>query len=764
MNGSVPISAEAIIPVSQSDVAGIPDIALAIPDFEGSAQLRIYSNTTQTEIGCFQAVMRNGATLSHPAAVGSTIGVFTFIALLASFATAIYGVSVPHMRTHYAHSLSVLVVFEVMQSIFFTSILSVNWPSVLPAFWSNFAWSAGLIYTPHITNSINGWMGDNLGNSTQVGGAGSTALNNNGGLQIYGRSPDKFYKHNSYGAHMRGLDMINRMQKRASTTENTGFGTTGLGYNWAGGPVEPGLPIPGNWTGFAGALSDVKLPVTDAFTDGLIWLLILLAILIGAFIAFKYSLEAMSKLKWIREDRLAFFRSHWLGFLGLVVLRTLFIAFFAMMTLTLFQLSYGGTTGVIALAAIIFIIFFAGLLGIAGYACYKRLQFGRYQLSSDRIHFQGQNKAKIIPWFTTVRESQVAEKEDLEKTTGLPFVNVCFKDDNAERQGVHEDQEYIKRWGWLSARYRKTRWWFFAVWLVYQFVRACFYGGAQANPKTQVIGALVVEIIALVGIIWMNPFEGQRNTALAVYMLSITKVASVGLSISFLPEINLARIPATVIGFIIVVIQGFLMIGVLILIVLSAISSYMSLTRNREEFRPRKWEGLRIKYFQHLERKASDRPPTPPPVPEEPRDPYFSVNSVRRAPKIEDEDDDFVGEIPSAVESQQSSGKHSRANSMRSSFSGYGNLPYGARPHRASWSSRDFTGVYLQDLNEDEQSDAPAQTPTPRRIRSATHSARNSIGSPPMRPRPASTHIPPATAARLSLASKRYSTPSPTPE
>ena len=65
MNSSDPIYAEAIIPVSVQDVGGIPSIALQIPDFEGYATLRFFSNATRTQIGCFQAVMRNGVTFSQ---------------------------------------------------------------------------------------------------------------------------------------------------------------------------------------------------------------------------------------------------------------------------------------------------------------------------------------------------------------------------------------------------------------------------------------------------------------------------------------------------------------------------------------------------------------------------------------------------------------------------------------------------------------------------------------------------------------------------
>jgi hypothetical protein len=328
MNSSIPITGGASIPVAPSDVSNIPPIALVIPDFEGSAYLRIFSNSSQTQIACFSAVMRNGASFSHPAAVGSVLGVFTVIALIASFGTAIYGISVPHIRTHYAHSLSVLVVMEVFQSIFFSGALSLNWPSVCAAFWSNFAWSAGMIYTPSIMNSLNSFTGVS-GNGSQVGGAGSTVINNNGGLQqqIYGRSLEE-----RTSLSMKSERIASEIYKRAvNKTANS------QEYAWAGVPVQPGLPLPGNWSGFAGELSMVDVPASDAFLTGLVWFLILIAILIGATAAFKWTLEGLSSMKWIKHDRLALFRSHWLGFLGLIVLRSCFIAFFMMMTLTLYH-------------------------------------------------------------------------------------------------------------------------------------------------------------------------------------------------------------------------------------------------------------------------------------------------------------------------------------------------------------------------------------------------------------------------------------------
>ncbi|KAH7418102.1 hypothetical protein BKA64DRAFT_188354 [Cadophora sp. MPI-SDFR-AT-0126] len=743
LNASVPITGGAVIPVSSSDVSAIPPIALGIPDFEGTLMLRFFSNSSKTEIACFSAVMRNGASFAHPAAVGSTLGVFTLIALMASFFTAIYGVSIPHMRTHYAHSLSVLVIFEVFQSIFFSGALSLNWPSVLPAFWSNFAWSAGMISTPSLISSINSFTGVS-GNSSQVGGAGSTVLNNNGGLQqqIYGRSIFQ----RSLEIAQKGEQLASHLYKRAAgnSTQSAKL------YEWAGLPVSPGLPTPGDWTGFAGSLSHVDVPAADAFMVGFLWLLILIAILIGATIAFKWLLEGLSAINMMKKDRFVIFREHWIGFIGLIVLRTLFIAFFMMTTLALYQFSYGGKAGPIAIAVIVFLIFFVGGFGVCYYACFYRVRFGKYESSPDRIHFRRKKVLKFIPWYSTARESSLDE-EDKTKTAGsVSFFQIKFVDNDQEQQSVHQNTNFTKRFGWLSARYRRTRWWFFSFWVIYQFIRACFVGGARNNPTAQVIGLFIWEIIAFIAVICIKPFEGRRNTVLAVWMLGFSKVATAGLSIGFLPKLNLARIPTTIIGIIIIVIQGFLVIGVLILIVLGAISSYMSVMRNREEFRPHGMADIRLKYFGHLEDKEKDVPPPPPPAPEEPKEPYFTVKDVRRAPKIEDEDVDFVPDMtdfnPAASQHSLAGPRGSRANSMagsmRSHYSAYGNVPYGARVHRASWSSRDF-----QNWQEDNGRASPLNTPS--RHASGHNTVNNSIsGMPLVRPQPSHTSLRPSTPTR----------------
>lgn len=732
LNASVPIEANGIIPIAQSDVASIPPIALSIPDFEGQAILRIFANSTQQEIGCYSAIVTNGATFSQPKSVGTILGIFALVALLASFATAIYGDSVPVMRKHYAHSLSVLVVFSVFQHVFFTGALSMNWPSVLVAWWSNFAWAGGMIYSDSMQASINKLIGNNIGNTLNVGAAGSdTNQDGVGGgydLSLIYRRALSLKRDLTWDIYKRDHSPQLKRDLISQTLESQLFrrdlANSSTGYKWYGKPVPAGLPLPGNYSGFAGTLAEENIRVSNAFMTGFLWLLIILVILVAAVVAFKWILEAFVVTKLMKKERLTFFRQHWIGYTALVALRTLFISFFMMMLLTMFQFSYQSSGGVKAVAAIIFIIFFIGIPACVIYAIHAGLA------SQGVTH-----KSEASPAQVEERQPpKLLAKLGVKKPIAFKMpssVSLRRKPSHLDKDSpsLHDDEEYVKKFGWLSARFRRTRWWFFAVWTLYEFIRACFYAGASGQPMTQVFGLLVVEFLFFAFILWARPFEGQRLNILVVYLLGFSKVATVALSSAFNVAFNLERITTTVIGIVIIVIQGVLVIVTMIAILIGAFSSYMSITRNHEDFRPRRMAGVREKYFKHLDRTAPDlpRPPKPEPVqvvPEEPKGPYFSVSSVRRVAKIEDEDPDFVAEMamlhenaePEAdstpyasyaalplrsqtpgMETGESSqtpirrGRAASGASHRSASASYSNLPRGARLHRPSWNSRDFS-------------------------------------------------------------------------
>ena len=673
--------------------------------------LRIFSNATESEIACFSAVITNGNSMSHPDAVGSVMGIVTVAGLVASFATAIYGEHIPTIRTHYAHSVSMFVIFAVYHHVYFTGALSMNWPSVLPAFWSNFGWTGGMIYSQSMQASINQLLSSNLGNTTVIGAAnlGSSSDGTAGGYQIssiykrftddlFAREPAKFKDI---------LDMISARNESSSLLTKRSLENSSTGFDWYGFPVQPGLPLPGNFTGFAGTLSSEGIPASNAFMTGFLWLLILIAIVIGAITLFKWSLEGTIKAGWVKPHRLTLFREYWIWVTAMAVARILFIAFFMMMVLTLFQFVYKGPAGVTVIAVIVFLLFFVGLLGISGLSCFYQLRYGSFLRTSDRLHFEKTKALGFIPWYDIKRESQREKEENVKPSAGsLPWWKIQYTDVDPQRTDVHHDEEYLKRYGWLYARFRKSKWWFASFWLVYEFVRACFFGGAAGYPISQVFGLLVVEFIGLFAIIKMKPFEGARLNTIIVYLLGLSKILTVALSSAFHPQFGLARITATAIAFIIIVIQGLLLIVLMIFIIVGAISSYMSLTRNRERFHPEAWTNIRTRYFRHIELTARDRPPSPQtlPPPERPKEPHFNVNSIRRLPKIEDQDDKHAGgfdpygsRISVIAHEPETPGatprRTSRAVSMHSNIS-VTNLPFGARPHRQSWSSREFQSFH----------------------------------------------------------------------
>jgi Transient receptor potential (TRP) ion channel/ML-like domain len=708
LNASVPIEANGVIPISQSDVSGIPPLALTIPDFEGQAILRIFANSTQSQIGCYSAVVTNGATFSHPAAVGTILGLFTLAALLSSVAAAVYGDSVSETRKHYAHSLSVFVVFAVFHHIFFTGALSVNWPSVLVAFWSNYAWSAGMIFSSPMQNSINQFLGANRGNISMVGAAASGVANDNlgGGYQIsqiYKRAAAiSFSPFEGLGHTLRPRSFEHALTRRQLLNSSTGF-------SWYGTPVRPGLPLPGNFSGFAGTVAEEDIPASNAFMTAFLWFLILLLCVAAGIALTKWVIEGLYRFRVMKTPRLAYFRTHWLNFLLAALLRTVFICFFMFMFLTMFQFTLGGSAGVLAVAAIVFVLFSVGMAGAAAYALSSHLRSGAHASEDARPDVERKKLFGFIPRHGVARESLSKEKDGPKAASGSRrWWRMYLVRTAPDGPSIHEDEDYIRRFGWLSSRFRRSKWWFFALWLVYEFVRACFYGGAAGHALTQVFGLLVVEFIAFVTIIFLKPFEGRRLNLLIVYVLGFSKVATVALSSAFDTRFNLQRIPTTIIGIVIIVIQGILTILLMIAIVLGAISTYMSLTRYHDEFKPQKWAGLRTRYLAHIDQTSSDRPsppppPTsPPPMPTEPTEPYFKVGSVRRQPKIEDDDDvDFEDIDQSKTSLSQvvpASTRQSRAQSIRSQAS-VSNLPYGARRHCASWSSRDLQ----QDLGHEER-------------------------------------------------------------
>ena len=109
----------------------------------------------------------------------------------------------------------------------------------------------------------------------------------------------------------------------------------------------------------------------------------------------KLVLDVSVKAKVLKSDGFNYFRAHWLGYMGAGLMRSLFIGFFVMITLSLYQLSLRGRAGPTALASVVLVILSLGLGSIAGYACFFRLRHGKYAVGPDTLRCEQGKLFKI---------------------------------------------------------------------------------------------------------------------------------------------------------------------------------------------------------------------------------------------------------------------------------------------------------------------------------------------------------------------------------
>ncbi|EEH33449.1 hypothetical protein PAAG_04499 [Paracoccidioides lutzii Pb01] len=616
--------------------------------FRGAAVLRLFANSSQSEMGCYSSIVTNGVTLAHPFAATSILGVLVLCGIFSSTALAIYGADVAFIRSKYTHSPSVFVSFSILHHIYLSGALPLNWPSVLVAFWSNFAWFSGVIYNEKMQNAINEIIGTRRGDNRQRGESLARISNSNSRprfniSKIYNRklhpaTSDLEMPQKHFGSLLLKQDIL-RSSKRSP---------------WFGTVIKPGLPLPGDNHGFAGTLAQEKIPTSNAFLTVLIWFLIFVFTVASVMILIRLIVEGYCNLKPVKKERFACFRKNWRAFLASAVLRALFIVFFMATSLALFQLSLGGSASVIALSSTGFILLFIGMWTIMGYAVSYRLRNGRFVCHSNRLLVVCTKIFGHFPCYQLARRSRMVQSEEVMKVlVSIPWWKVYEMDTISpfiHQTPIHEDTRFLQQFGWLSACYRRSTWWFSTVWLGYEFIRACFIGVSSSNAMIQVFGLLAVECIALVCLCWLRPFETTRINILMVYLLGFSKVITVALSSLFDPRFNLERSTTTIIGFTIIITQGLLTSCLLIYIFLGIISSFISITRHHTE--PSSIEAINNGTFTRLRKNrlvyierflcglCRPRLPKTSEEPEIQKRPSFHFGSFQSCPKIENAETD----------------------------------------------------------------------------------------------------------------------------
>ncbi|CAZ80567.1 unnamed protein product [Tuber melanosporum] len=594
VTSSVNITASHAVPVSMNEVSGIPAIAFTIPDFEGRADLRIFSNSTKSQTACVTALITNGHSFSHPKIISPALGGLAASVGIASLITAMSGGdSIVSSRRLYAHSLSAHTLFSCFHSVYLTGTLGVNFPSVLLAFWSNFAWSAGIISLDAMQRSLNRFTGGPK-------------------LADGSLAPDK-------GSFEMARDLY-PLAKR---------------YVRFGEHQKAGLPKPGNLAGFPATLAMSGVIVRNAFITSFLWSLILLAAVAISIIGLKIAIGASIKGGIMKENRLLIFRENWWDYLESTLCKVFLIAAFPLVSLATFQFTLH-EAGPSAVAAFVFTLLIVGL-STAAFAAYRtRWHGGRVRINRMNLVIYPQFKAGFIPWMVVSRRSSI---DGTRRKIIMPWWKLSVET-GGERGSVHENLGFIRRFGWLSSRFRRRVWWAFGPLLFFEILRGVFHGGGIGNPKAQVHGLLTVETIYFIVLAYMMPFESTRLNVFTAYMLPIMRISTLAILCVVLATPKLNRIIATILGIVVIVIQGSTVVVAITFALVNLYATYLKIAPRGTQIRPQSMNPTREKYLGHIEKRALDLPtarrsqqlsatgPTPS---------SFSVNHIRRCPKIDDE-------------------------------------------------------------------------------------------------------------------------------
>ncbi|KAF8629196.1 hypothetical protein AX17_005781 [Amanita inopinata Kibby_2008] len=476
-------------------VAGrIPVIAYKIPDLEGFAQLTLTEAGTGKVKACVQATLSNGWSMHQTAVEWVTAG-FAIGALL----SALWQSWHPEALAPFI----LLDLFYLYQAIASSSLLSLNYPSNYRSYALNFAWAMGLLSSANIQNSI-----DHMRHLT-----GGKLPNSSSGSPV-GLVNRKLSPYNVPDSKLSSLQILTTRSTEPVTQFFKSLLSPIHGGLTTASDLQSGLAVPGSavhgmvqtvtadssnilQAGIPIYVNSLHIATANAFMTIFLIILVLSAIAIAAFVLIYLILfilerqDPRTRSTWrdLRHDYPHLARA-WVLRMGLIIFTPCLIFIFYQWTLHDSWLS-------ILLSVIMFIV----VLGLVGHPALYTLRFA-YMSSPPLLYSQQRIAASHGP---------------------------------------------------LYARYRVSRYWFFAPFLIASTVKSVFIAFAKANGEAQIIGIMIVESLLLLALGFLRPFETRSANLFSIF-LGIVRLVCSGLLIAFLERLRVNAIPRVLIGFVIVVI------------------------------------------------------------------------------------------------------------------------------------------------------------------------------------------------------------------
>lgn len=368
-----PFAAAGTLPIPDNVMKEIPPIAFRIPDLDGIVTMKL-SATDKSDLVCLQAPVGNGKTLasspikafSGAMAVGALlVGSVASIASSVSAAGASIGplgaTGSPSLALSSPNVGDVLMWFQALS---LNGAFSVRYPTVLKAFYTNFAWSIGLISWPSMQEDITSFRkltseSPNVSSTQLVQEAGKSERMDNSGLS-------SIVLHRRHTLLARDLSI----DRRATTNDINTSQDVGTG------DIISGI----------GAFSQqLKIPSQNTFATMLLVFLIVISCVIVFSLLLKIILESWYKSGKLPTKLRGWRTNYWFRVGGFLV-RVVLIIFGTWCLFCLYQFRNGDSWAVNLLAGM-------SLATFSGIICFFTIRITQIAWQAKK---HGQNGPEIL--------------------------------------------------------------------------------------------------------------------------------------------------------------------------------------------------------------------------------------------------------------------------------------------------------------------------------------------------------------------------------
>jgi hypothetical protein len=281
---------------------------------------------------------------------------------------------------------------------------------------------------------------------------------------------------------------------------------------WGGKLRLPDFPLPGNWPGLSGTLSAVDIPRSVAPRIAIQWYTAPFVIALVSILATAYAWRGLARLGWVKKSRLEHFYKNPFWYACAAAGRILFTQFFGLVFLATLQFKLGGTKAVLATTGVLFTVVMLYLICNSIFSCKRRFRKSKKAIAARQGGIPGDEG----PTGGAVRGHSKMH------LTGL---GVQMADDAPWIASIHADSGHVIKFGWLSARYKRTAWWFFIIHMAYQLMRGCILGaGSEETPAIQIFALFITDTLFYWFCLRVKPFLSQGNTVFGVRIPFVTKV------------------------------------------------------------------------------------------------------------------------------------------------------------------------------------------------------------------------------------------------